>query len=75
MLVRLNVAVAGLALTVTVYAPTLPLAVKTPAVATPLALVFTVIVPVLLEKVPDWPLPPATAVNVTEVFATTGFPL
>ena len=75
MLVKLNVAAgAGPAVTVTVKAPGLPFAVNVPAVATPLALVFTVMVPVLFEKVPDWPLPPAFAVKVTGVFAITDPP-
>lgn len=68
-LVKLNIATgAGPAVTVTVKAPGLPFAVNVPAVATPLPLVFTVMVLVLLEKVPDWPLPPVLAVKVTGVF-------
>ena len=50
--------------------PVVALAVKTPAVAIPLASVFTVMVLVALEKVPL--APEAGAVKVTEMPEPTG---
>ena len=65
-LVRLNVVVALPAVTPTVNEPALPFAVNTPGSAMPLMLADTVVVPVLLEKVPVCPFVPVVAVNTTE---------
>ena len=63
--VRLKVAEMLPAVAVTVYEPSLLLAVNVPALATPDPLVATWIVPVELEKVPLCPPRPAVAVKVT----------
>src|SRR5579871_1164565 len=64
--VRVKLVVALPAVTPTEYVPTFPFAVNVPGSAIPLAFALMVVVPVVLPKVPLWPLLPVVAVNTTE---------